>query len=135
MTGRMNGDIGVTGWRLISAEERHASHPETFKIPTRERRESLAPGDGVKLLFDIETREDGRVIDRGVDRMWVIIKARSDRGYTGVLDSDPGAAENLLLHEGDEISFSPEHICDISTPPREYVIKKYGSCFFVDEAV
>jgi hypothetical protein len=126
----MNFTIASDGWELISAEDRNAAHPETFQIPGREKRESLAPGDGAKLLFDIETREQGRVVDRGVDRMWVIVKARTERGYIGVLDSDPGTAENLRLREGDSITFGPEHIIDISTPPREYVIKKYGASFF-----
>jgi hypothetical protein len=117
-------------WELVSAEERNAAHPRTFKIPTREQRETLAPGDGVKLLFDIETREDGRIVDRGVDRMWVIVKAQTKGGYIGVLDDDPGSAENLRLREGDVITFGPEHIADIDTPPREYVIKKYGASFF-----
>jgi hypothetical protein len=93
----MNFTIASHGWELISAEDRNAAYPETFQIPTRERRESLAPGDGAKLLFDIETREQGRVVDRGVDRMWVIVKTRTERGYIGVLDSDPGTAENLRL--------------------------------------
>jgi hypothetical protein len=61
-------------WELVSAEERHEAHPETFQIPTRDRRMSLAPGDAVKLLFHIETAEHGRLIDEGVDRMWVIVK-------------------------------------------------------------
>jgi uncharacterized protein YegJ (DUF2314 family) len=115
---------------LVSAEDRNAAHPETFQIPAREKRESLAPGDGAKLLFDIETREDGRVVDRGVDRMWVIVKARTEHGYIGVLDNDPGTADNLRLREGDSITFGPEHIAEIGTPSREYVIKKYGTSFF-----
>jgi uncharacterized protein YegJ (DUF2314 family) len=62
--------------------------------------------------------------------MWVIVKARTEFGYVGVLDNDPGTAENLRLREGDVINFGPEHIADISTPPREYVINKYGVSFF-----
>jgi len=91
------------GWQLVSAEVRNAAHPETFQIPMRDRRMSLVPGDAVKLLFHIETREAGRIIDRGVDRMWVIVRADWDGRYVGVLDSDPGEAEGLLLHLGDEI--------------------------------
>ena len=34
----------------------------------RERRESFTHGDRAKLLFDIDTREEGWVVDRGVDR-------------------------------------------------------------------
>jgi uncharacterized protein YegJ (DUF2314 family) len=62
--------------------------------------------------------------------MWVIVKARNERGYIGVLDSDPGAAENLRLREGDSVTFRPEHIADIATPEHQYVIKKYGASFF-----
>jgi len=126
----MNFKMDSDGWELISAEDRNATHPDTFKIPPREKRESLSRGDGAKLLFDIQTREEGAVIDRGVDRMWVIVKARSKDGYIGVLDSNPGAAENLRLQQGDSITFGPEHISEIATPPREYVTKKYGASFF-----
>ncbi len=126
----VEGAIDRDGWRLISAEERNASHPQTFQIPSRGARASLAPGDGVRLLFDIETREGGRVIDRGVDRLWVIVKQRSGERYVGILDSDPGFAEGLNLRAGDAITFGPEHVADIDRPPREYVSNKYGPGFF-----
>ena len=126
----MNFKIARDGWQLISAEDRNAAHPEMFKIPAREKRERLVPGDGAKLLFDIETRVNGRVVDRGVDRMWVIVKARTEGGYIGVLDNSPGTAENLRLSEGDNIAFGPEHVAEISTPPRDYVMRRYGASFF-----
>ena len=126
----MNFKLDNDGWELISAEDRNATHPDTFQIPAREKRENLAPGDAAKLLFDIETREEGRVVDRGVDRMWVIVKSRTEGGYIGVLDSNPGTAENLRLYEGDSITFRPEHISEIGSPSREYVMKKYGATFF-----
>jgi hypothetical protein len=126
----MDSKIATDGWQLISAEERNAAHTSTFQIPDREKRESLVPGEAAKLLFDIETRENGQVVDRGVDRMWVIVKARIKGGYVGVLDSDPGIAENLRLCEGDVITFGPEHVCEIATPPRKYVLQQYGSSFF-----
>jgi hypothetical protein len=62
----MDFKIARDGWELVSAEDRNAAHPQTFPIPARERRESLAPGDGAKLVFDIETREEGSVVDRGL---------------------------------------------------------------------
>lgn len=64
----------------------------------------------------------------------MIVKARTERGYIGVLDNDPGTAENLLLREGDSIIFGPENIAAIAIPPREYVIKKYGASFFEERA-
>jgi hypothetical protein len=90
----------------------------------------LSPGDGAKLLFDIETREHGHAIDRGVDRMWVVIKSKTEDGYVGVLDNNPGAAENLRLREGDTIVFGPEHIANIDGPPRNYIVEKFGASFF-----
>jgi hypothetical protein len=85
-------------------------------------------------MFDIETREDGRVIDRGVDRMWVIVKRRSvaSGAYDGVLDSDPGRAENLTLRPGTAVTFGPEHVIAVERPPESYVLEKYGADFFKD---
>ncbi len=124
--------IEENGWVLASAEDRAAAHPDTFQLPPRTARESLSPGDGAKLLFDIETRENGRVVDRGVDRMWVVVKAKTEDGYIGVLDNDPGAAENLTLHEKDPVAFRPEHVAEIGQPPRDYIVEKYGASFFQD---
>jgi uncharacterized protein YegJ (DUF2314 family) len=87
-------------------------------------------GHAVQLLVDIETKDGGRVVDRGVDRMWVIVKARTPDGYVGVLDNDPGHAENLNLREGDLIVFGPEHVAAIDHPSREYIVGKYGDSFF-----
>ena len=90
----------------------------------------MSAGDAAKLLFDIETREADRIIDRGVDRMWVIVKAKTETGYTGVLDNDPGVAGNLKLQEGDLVAFGSEHVANIGRPPREYILEKYGASFF-----
>jgi hypothetical protein len=94
----------------------------------------LSPGDAVQLMFEIETREGGRVIDRGVDRMWVIVKRPSvvTGAYDGVLDSDPGRAENLALRPGTVVIFGPEHVIAIERPPEGYVFEKYGASFFED---
>jgi hypothetical protein len=57
-------------------------------------------------------------------------QGKTGNGYIGVLDNDPGAAENLKLSERDLVAFGPEHIADIGQPPRGYVMKKYGASFF-----
>ena len=62
--------------------------------------------------------------------MWVIIKAKTEEGYIGVLDNDPGTAENLTLHERDLVIFGPEHVADVRRPPRDYIVEKYGASFF-----
>lgn len=122
--------IEKDGWDLLSAEQRAALAPDMFFLPPRARRETLKAGEAAKLLFDIETRAEGTIIDRGTERMWVLVKSKSAEGYIGVLDSNPGSASNLNLHEGDLILFRPEHICEIDTPPRDYIIEKYGNSFF-----
>ena len=122
--------IAEDGWTLVSAEIRHNEHPESFRIPARIERESLRTADAAKLLFDIETREAGRVIDRGVDRLWVIVKGRAGIHYVGVLDSDPGIAPGMALRPGTEVVFGPEHIIDVDHPLRTYVIDKSGPDFF-----
>lgn len=127
--GEMDDPMPETGWVLVSAEERQARHPETFILPDPAVRNGLAPGMAAQLLFDIETREDGKVIDRGVDRMWVIVlppQAGQAGRYLGVLDSDPGWAENLRLRKGDIIPFGPEHVCRVERPPRDFLLEAYG---------
>jgi hypothetical protein len=119
------------GWRLLSGEEQNSRHPDTFPIPSRHARESLKTGDGAQLMFDIETREGGRLIDRGVDRMWVIVKRRTGKEFVGVLDNDPGGPE-LPLVAGLALRFGPEHVIAIQRPPEAYVLEKYGPTFFDD---
>ena len=122
--------IEKDGWTLESAEARHARYPETFEIPRRTERESLTPGDGVQLLFELEERDTGKVIGRGIDRLWVIVKRRAGALYVGVLDSDPGVSPQLTLRPGTEILFGPEHVIAISRPPDDYLNERFGPSFF-----
>lgn len=120
------------GWCLVNAELRAREQPE-FVMPDRSRREALMVADAAKLLFDIESRDGDAIIDRGVDRMWVIVKQRTEGGYIGVLDSHPDYGETVLLRQGTEVIFGPEHIIEISQPPLDYLEGKYGSTFFPSE--
>lgn len=45
-------------WELESAEGRHARSPDTFWIPPAHRRDRVAPGQGVKLLFRFRSGDD-----------------------------------------------------------------------------
>lgn len=119
------------GWTLVSAEARNAKNPKTFYIPSFEERSSLSRGMAAKLLFDITTIEDGKIIDRGIDRMWVIVTSVLDVGYQGVLDSNPGMADGLALAKGDLVFFRPEHICGLDRPPREFLVTELSQ-FFTD---
>ena len=125
--------LEADGWMLVSAEERHAAHPATFLIPAKTERERLVPGAAAKLLFHIETKEAGTVIDSGVDRMWVIVRTVTPEGrYVGVLDNDPRQSEGLNLRAGDDIVFGPEHVAAIDHPSKDYISGKYGRSFFAD---
>lgn len=121
--------IEQDGWALISAEARHLESPGTFEIPSAEARTALRRGDAAKLLFDIETREHGAVVDRGVDRMWVIVTAVDGPLYVGVLENDPGVADGLELRPGCEVLFRAEHICSIDRPPDDYLLARFGAGF------
>lgn len=125
----VNYSIENLGWVLVSAVERNVASPDTFNIPSELARNSLKRGDAAKILFDIETKEGGIIVDRGVDRMWVIVTSVTGAGYIGVLDSDPGYGENLKLAQGDLIEFGAEHVSKIDNPPAEYLTKEYGELF------
>jgi hypothetical protein len=122
-------NIKDDGWALISAETRHAESSASFEIPPRDVRYSLRKGDAAKLLFDMETREGGIVIDRGVDRMWVIVIGREESLYVGTLISDPGVAKGLNLRPGDELVFRPEHVCAVDRPPDAFLVAEFGADF------
>jgi hypothetical protein len=93
-------------WRLESAEQRHDSSPRAFFIPPRSRRESLQPGDAVKLLFVLE---DPREADASqVERMWVNIESLAGERYIGRLLNDPVTPH--VLAKGSEVEFGPEHV-------------------------
>lgn len=62
--------------------------------------------------------------------MWVVVKKRIGDLYVGLLDNDPGVAENLRLHSGTQILFGPEHVVAIERPGKDYVTRKFGSDFF-----
>lgn len=122
--------IEQNGWTLESAEDRHAEHPNTFEIPSRDRRDSIAPGQAAKLLFDIEATEDGRVVDRGIDRMWVLVRSKANDGYFGVLVNNPRRKGKSPVREGDTVFFKPEHVASLDNPPRSYVVEILGDSFF-----
>jgi hypothetical protein len=123
--------IDEDGWELESAEARHAASPDTFWIPPRAQREGLQPGDGAKLLFQI-TSAGNTGVERGVERLWVIVRRRVEGLYVAVLDSTPSSTDpstSSLVREC-VVVFAPEHVADVSTPTRQYIIRQYGEEFF-----
>ena len=93
-------------YTLDNGEELNQEFPETFRIPPREERENLLPGELVKLIFRITLEEE-----QHVERMWVLVKERKDNGYIGELDNDPYCTTEL--HAGVAVEFRPEHIIQV----------------------
>lgn len=92
----------MSGWRLADVEERAREAPNSFRIPSRQERETLQPGDAAKLIFT--TAGDG-------ERMWVLVKLATDGHYVGSLENRPVVIEGLA--PGDAIGFGPEHVADL----------------------
>jgi hypothetical protein len=90
--------------RLLDAEVQHRAAPRTFSIPRRVVRESLRPGDLVKLCFVV----DPPVGTVEVERMWVEVVEVADGRYTGRLDNDPSYLKTTKAD--DRLRFGPEHV-------------------------
>lgn len=99
----------IDGWQLLDGEEHHQWAPETFSIPTQPEREGLQAGDFAKLMFEIAVGD--RVV---VERMWVLVTARNESCYVGILDNDPTEiAKNDELWSGTELPFAAANVIAI----------------------
>ena len=102
-------DFANDGWHLLSAEDRHAAHPDSFHIPNEHERRSLTPGDMAQLLFEISF--DDPEDPASVERMWVYVTESEAGSYIGVLINRPRLIpENDSLWEGAELPFRAEHV-------------------------
>jgi hypothetical protein len=90
-------------WDLQSGVERNASYPDTFWIPDVDEKESVRPGDTVKLMF--ETSDDWG------ERMWIKVEKRRRRGFVGTVSNVPIGIPRLGF--GDRVKFMADHIIDI----------------------
>lgn len=104
--------LQIDGWHLHNAEYYQRMAPDTFCIPGELEREGLQIGDFAKLVFEICTdKENERFV---IERMWVVVTARIESGYVGVLDNDPREIhENDQLWSGAELPFSARHVIAI----------------------
>jgi hypothetical protein len=115
--------ISLDFWQLVSGEERQKAAPSTFEIPTLTDRSSLTPGQGAKLIFEIEAEEEDGTVSTSTERMWVIVSRKVGDYYFGILDSEPVTIPNdgeFYLLRGAEIPFQSEHVIAVSNPPNEY---------------
>lgn len=89
---------------LANAEAAHRAAPRTYSIPRRIVRETLRPGELVKLGFVI----DAPVATLEGERMWVQVVEVIDGRYRGRVDNEPRHLAHL--RPGDWIEFGPEHV-------------------------
>ena len=112
-------------FKLMNAEKRHAECPDTFEIPGEFERSHMAPGDLVKLVFEVEGYMP--------ERMWVQVQNRGvvddNVIYQGALANEPAmipvgssAADpaNHPLKLDMAISFRPEHIICLTKSPERW---------------
>ena len=97
--------VGVS-YVLEDGEESNRAYPDTFEIPSKAARDNLKAGQIVKLMFRITA--DGRT---QTERMWVVVKAKEQDGYLGILDNDPTCTEKMK--SGVEVKFQPRHVISI----------------------
>ena len=100
---KLQGDVTFT---LDDGEALNRENPDSFWIPTKERRENLVKDDLVKLVFLLT---DGKQTQG--ERMWVIVTGGDSSGYTGTLDNDPYSTDRIKA--GHEVSFEPRHVIAI----------------------
>jgi uncharacterized protein YegJ (DUF2314 family) len=104
------------GWELDDGEAINREAPDTFFIPPKDVRQSLAVGQTVKLVFriSVEDEEGGR--SQEVERMWVVVeKCLTDGQYVGALNNDPYCTDGIQA--GMQVIFEPRHIIQIYERP------------------
>ena len=98
-------DMSAHSWKLDDGVKRNRQNPKTFEIPSARERETLKPGDHVKLAFLVDDPEYGG------ERMWVEVAKVKGQTYVGTLINQPLFIEDLEW--GQEIKFAPCHVIDI----------------------
>jgi hypothetical protein len=102
-----------TRWWLDNAEKLNELHPDSFFIPPKARRHSLALGDAVKLIFRFEPIAH----DASAERMWVDVRSVEGERYAGELVNQPKYIRSL--QPGSIIKFGPEHIASVAVSEEE----------------
>lgn len=94
-------------YTLEDAVEFHEAYPRTFIIPSQAEIDALTEGMLVKLIFILNTPQDGC----GAERMWVEITERKGDSFWGILDNDPRYIKSVKA--GDIVRFESNHIAAI----------------------
>ena len=104
-------EFAKDGWELEDGEARHAEAPTSFEIPSVSERQTLRPGQIVKLIFRIALSDGDDSPSEGTERMWVKIDGRLGPFYFGTLDNDARCTDEF--RSGLKVSFEPRHVIQI----------------------
>ncbi len=97
-------------WGLLDAEAQHREVPDAFPIPSSAERESLQPGDMVKLVFVLDPPPTS---GPNAERMWVEVRGNQPDGtYEGWLTNRPVVIESL--QPSSIIAFEARHVAGIA---------------------
>jgi len=94
-------------------------------MPPLSVRQSLHPGDAVKLIFHMAADEEDRnsgIFDK-IEMMWVTIAEKHGEIYIGRLVNQLNYVRSgfdCYLCAGAEVSFLAEHVIDVQYPPAGY---------------
>jgi hypothetical protein len=95
-------------WHLEDVEARQRESPRHYPIPPSAERQSLQPGDLVKLVF-LSDADDG-----DGERMWVEVDTVEGGDFIGTLANQPKV---VPLSPGAEIRFQPRHVAAVLFEP------------------
>ena len=104
-------ELKTDGWELEDGDARHAEAPTTFEIPAAVERNSLQPGQIVKLMFRIALSDANGEESEHTERMWVKVGSLVGAFYVGTLDNDAACTNEFKA--GLKVLFAPRHIIQI----------------------
>lgn len=104
----------MNGYTLGDAEERAKKNPTLFRIPSRQRRWTVAVGHCAKLMFEVPAGKTSNGF--GGERLWVEVTSQAEDGtYTGRVRNKPMVITSVAFD--DEVRFEPRHVIDVAGPP------------------
>jgi len=99
--------LEVDRYTLDCGEERQRTSPESFELPSESKRQNLARGDCVKLIF----RMLNKINEIEVERMWVDVEGKDGNYYIGSLNNEPFSDVDLASE--DRVIFEARHVIQI----------------------
>jgi hypothetical protein len=109
--------IRPSSYAIADSYATHVAHPDTFAIPDPDKIRAIAPGDNVKVIYDLTWPDDprlsepGQIPPPGGERIWVkVTEVRKGCQYAGTLANQPMFTGQDY---GDVVEFSAAHVIDI----------------------